>query len=75
VDQCSLDQASGDLACAGDGKLWVMRVMPGAAPRLLGVLDTGHDVHTVAIDPKTLWLWTAWAGSSGDFVQPYHLLP
>lgn len=75
VDQCTLDQSSGDLACAGDQKLWVMAITSGAAPKMLGVLDTGHDVHTVAIDPKTHLLWTAWAGKSGDFVQAFKLAP
>jgi len=75
VDQCSLDQASGQLACAGDGKIWLMDIEAGEAPKLLGVLNTGHHVRAAAIDPKTHWIWTVWAGPDGDFVQPFRLVP
>lgn len=71
VDQCTLEQTAHVLACAGDGKLWTMQIERDAAPRLLDTIDTGHDVHTVTIDPKTHWLWTVWAGPHGDFVQAY----
>ena len=71
VDQCTLDAADHVLACAGDGKLWTIRLHRGAAPTLGSVVNTGHNVHTVAIDPKTRRLWTAWAGPSGDFVQAF----
>ncbi len=72
VDQCNLDQPDHILACAGKGKLWTIKVKRGAAPELMSVVDTGHPVHTVAIDPKTGRLWTVWASESGgDFVQAY----
>lgn len=71
VDQCDLDQGTHVLACAGDGKLWTMQIEAGQAPRLLGVVDTGHPVHTVAIDPKTHRMWTVWAGPDGDYVQAF----
>ena len=71
VDQCDLDQGTHVLACAGDGKLWTMQIEAGQAPRLLGVVDTGHPVHTVAVDPKTHRMWTVWAGPNGDYVQAF----
>ena len=71
VDQCMLDQATHVLGCAGRGKLCTVRIMRDAAPVVLEVVDTGHPVHTVAVDVKTHWLWTVWAADSGDFVQAY----
>lgn len=75
VDQCDLEQATGTLACAGRGKLWTMQIAAGKAPKLTAVIDTGHSVHTVAIDPTTHWIWTVWAGPKGDFVQAYRTQP
>jgi len=73
-DQCDLEQATGILACAGRGKLWTIQISAGAAPKLLDVIDTGHPIHTVAIDSKTHWMWVVWAADKGgDFVQPYKM--
>lgn len=71
VDQCDLDQTTHVLACAGDGKLWTVQIENGAAPRLLDTIDTGHPVHTVAVDEKTHRLWTVWSDPDGDFVRAY----
>jgi len=71
VDQCDLDQGTHVLACAGDGKLWTVKIENGKAPRLMSEVDTGHPIHTVAVDPKTNRIWTVWAGPSGDFVQAF----
>lgn len=75
VDQCDLDQTTHVLACAGDGKLWTIRIAHGAAPSLIDTIDTGHPVHTVAVDSKTHWMWTVWAGPSGDSVQAFEERP
>jgi len=75
VDQCDLDQTTHVLACAGDGKLWTIRIEQGAAPSLIDTIDTGHPVHTVAVDSKTHWMWTVWAGPGGDSVQAFKELP
>jgi hypothetical protein len=53
----------------------VLQITAGSPPKMLGVLDTGHPVRGVAIDPKTHWLWTVWAGSNGDFIEPYRISP
>ena len=71
VDQCMLDQKTHVLGCAGRGKLWTVRIRRNEAPEMLDVVDTGHPVHTVVIDPTTQWLWTVWAGDGGDYVQAY----
>jgi DNA-binding beta-propeller fold protein YncE len=73
VDQCDLDQATGVMACAGRGKLWAVQISRDAEPKVIDVIDTGHSVHTVAIDPKTHWMWTVWAGKDGDFVRAYKI--
>jgi hypothetical protein len=70
-DQCMLDQGAHVLACAGAGKLWTIQILRSGSPRLIDVIDTGHKVRAVAIDPVTHWLWTVWSGPSGDFVQAF----
>jgi DNA-binding beta-propeller fold protein YncE len=75
VDQCDLEQTTGVLACAGRGKLWTLQIAAGKAPKLTGVINTGHSIHTVAIDPKNHWIWTAWSSPKGDFVQAYRMKP
>jgi len=71
ADECALDQTSHVVACAGGGKMWVLRISQAGEPQLVDVMDTGHPIRAVAVDPKTGWMWTVWAGPSGDFVQAY----
>jgi len=71
ADECTLDQATQVVACAGRGKIWTLKISPNGEPRLMDVVDTGHPIRAVAIDQKTGWMWTVWAGPSGDFVQAY----
>lgn len=73
VDQCDLDQASHLLACAGGGKIAVFRTQPGQAPAKLGELAVPADVHSVAIDSKTKYIWTVWTTPQGDFIQRFSL--
>ncbi len=76
VDQCNLDRRNHELACAGGGTISVLRVNPHGAPTLLATLHTTHDVHTVAIDPKTGDLWAVWPGSGSDsYEQRFALKP
>jgi DNA-binding beta-propeller fold protein YncE len=77
VDQCSLDQERHELACAGKGVISVLRLRPGAAPVMLAKISTGHPIHTVAIDPKTGYLWVVWGGkdSAPSFVQRLRIAP
>lgn len=74
VDQCTLDQESGDLACASKGVISLLHVNASGAPVMLAKLDTHHaGLHTIAIDPKTQFLWAVWTGPQGDFVQRFRL--
>lgn len=77
VDQCSLDQENHELACAGHGTIFLFRVNDGSAPTRMATLVTQHDIHTVAIDPKTGNIWTVWPGEgfTGDFIQRYKIAP
>lgn len=73
VDQCSLDPATHLLACAGGGKITMLRARPSAGPELIAQLDVPRGVHTVAIDPKTDDVWAVWASPEGDFIQRFAL--
>jgi DNA-binding beta-propeller fold protein YncE len=71
ADQCTLDQATHVVACAGAGKLWTMKISADGSLLLGDVIDTGHSIRAVGVDPNTRWMWTVWAGPDGDFVQAY----
>src|SRR5579872_348647 len=75
VDQCDLDQKRHLLACAGRGTIAVLRLHRNAAPTLVASLATKHPIHTLAIDPKTGYIWAVWASAngSGDFLQRFRL--
>ena len=74
VDQCTLDQQSDELACAGKGVISVMRVGASGAPVMLAKLDTHHPgLRSIAIDAKTGYLWAAWTGPQGDFIERFRL--
>jgi hypothetical protein len=53
VDQCSLDPASHEIACAAAGTLTVLRDNPAAAPSVVAQIVTGKSIHTLASDPAT----------------------
>jgi len=74
VDQCDLNQATHELACAGSGKVTIVRESPGGALTLEASLDAAH-VHTLAFDEKTDHVWIVWADTKGDFVQELSLEP
>jgi len=77
IDQCDLDRGTHLMACAGNGSLSVVELVPKAAPRLLGTLAVAPGVHTVAIDSKTHDIWAVWSrpDGTGDFVQRFHWNP
>ena len=75
VDQCSLDPAAHEIACAGAGTITVLRDNPASGPSVVAQIVTGKDIHTVAIDPATHRIWAVWAEPAGDFVQAYELAP
>jgi len=71
VDQCSLDQHSHLLACAGSGMLTLLRDNPSGAPTIVSQLPAERGAHTVGIDEKTGNVWLVWAQATGDFVQAF----
>ena len=75
IDQCSLDQSSHLMACAGSAKITLIKDNPNAAPEIVAQLDVPRGMHTVGIDPKTGDIWGVWAAPEGDFVQRFTQRP
>jgi hypothetical protein len=75
VDQCSLDPASHDIACAGSGVLTMLRDNRSSAPSVLGQAAVARGAHTVGIDSTTGAAWIVWAEAAGDFVQSFKIQP
>lgn len=73
IDQCSLEQNSHLMACAGSSKITVIKDNPNGAPEIVGSIDVARGVHTVGIDGKTGDIWAVWAAEDGDFVQHFTL--
>jgi DNA-binding beta-propeller fold protein YncE len=70
IDQCSTGSQGKFVACAGRGIVTVVELASGAAPRVVGRLDTGHtSVHTVGVDESTGDIWIVYADENGDWVQ------
>ena len=74
VDQCSLDQTSHELACAGSGMLTVLRDNPSGAPTVVAQTGVARGAHTVGIDPKTGKVWIVWSEAAGDFTQSFTIV-
>ncbi len=74
VDQCSLDEGTGFVACAGAGRVWVVNVR-STVPHVVATLLVGGRAHTVAVDPATHDLWTVLVTPRGDEVQRIRLRP
>jgi len=70
IDQCSTGSRGNLVVCAGRGIVAVIAVKSGAAPRVAGRIDTGHQgVKTVGIDEETNDIWIVYADPRGDWVQ------
>jgi glutamine cyclotransferase len=70
IDQCSTGSRGSLVVCAGRGIVTVVAVRSGAAPRVVGRIDTGHrELHTVGIDEQTNDIWVVYADPRGDWVQ------
>lgn len=73
IDQCSTGARGDRIVCAGRGVVTVLEARPGAAPRIVATIDTGHPgVHTAGIDETTGDVWIVWSDASGDWVQRLH---
>ncbi len=73
IDQCGADIVRHNIACAGDGTITVFHDAGAAGVSIVGKLATDPDAHTLAFDTKTGYLWTVWAGKTGDFIQAFRL--
>jgi hypothetical protein len=70
IDQCGTGSRGDLVVCAGRGIVTVVAVKKGAAPRVVGRLDTGHrGLHTVGIDEATNDIWVVFSDTRGDWVQ------
>ncbi len=70
IDQCNTGGKGDLIVCAGRGVVTVLELRSGAAPQLVGRLDTGHrGIHTVGIDERTNDIWVVYADPRGDWVQ------
>jgi DNA-binding beta-propeller fold protein YncE len=75
VDQCSLDQTTHRIACAGSSTVTVLRDNPTSAPTVLARATVAAEAHTLAIDPKNGNVWVVWPELAGDFVRAYTVQP
>jgi outer membrane protein assembly factor BamB len=77
MDQCDLDRNSHLLACAGSGKITLIKNDGTNAPTIVGQIDVDPGMHTLAIDPKTGYIWAVWGSRSGGgaFVQGFVYRP
>jgi outer membrane protein assembly factor BamB len=79
VDQCSLDETSHTLACAGSGEVALIRDDAHTAPVVVARAPVPSGVHTVGVDSKTGNVWVVWGSrdpaAPGDFVQAFALKP
>jgi DNA-binding beta-propeller fold protein YncE len=71
VDQCSLDVATHELACAGSGMLSIVRDMPSGSPVAVSTASIDRGAHTVGYDSTSGKAWIVWAQPAGDFVQAF----
>jgi len=73
IDQCDIDAQHHLLACAGSGKITLIKTDATAAPQIVGQVDVAPGMHTLAIDPQTGNIWAVWATPDGDFIQHFTL--
>ncbi len=70
IDQCSTGSKGNLVVCAGRGIVTVVAAKSGAAPQVVGRIDTGHrGLHTIGIDEATGDIWVVYSDTSGDWVQ------
>jgi DNA-binding beta-propeller fold protein YncE len=70
-DQCDLDPSQHVLACAGDGGITRIQLVPNAAPQVIDKTPVAPGVHTCAVDPVTHAVFAVWSNrdGTGDFVE------
>jgi hypothetical protein len=71
VDQCNLDAARQQIACAGDGELDVIRIENGGKLQAAASRRVPGPAHTLAYDTRTGNLWVVWSAAAGDAIQEF----
>ena len=75
IDQCSLDAGRHLVACAGSGKITLVREDAAGKATIAGQIDVPRGMHTLAIDSKTGDIWGVWASDQGDYIQRFSVTP
>jgi glutamine cyclotransferase len=75
VDQCSFDQSSGQLACAGEKGISIYRIPANGAPVFLTSQTVAGRTHNVAVDPSNGRMWATFTNGKADFVQGFTYRP
>lgn len=75
IDQCSLDEGRHLVACAGSGKITLVREDAAGKATIAGQIDVPRGMHTLAIDSKTGDIWGVWASDQGDYIQRFSVTP
>jgi hypothetical protein len=73
VDQCSLDEKTHVVACAGKGIVSALQLHASAAPTLLATTNVGGDAHTIGMDDETGTAWIVLTEQDRDSVQGLRL--
>jgi hypothetical protein len=73
-DQCDLDAAHHNLACAGHGRVNIFHDS-GSSVDLIATQQVINGIYTVGVDSQTGNFWTVWATPAGDFIQGFRLSP
>jgi DNA-binding beta-propeller fold protein YncE len=73
-DQCDLDAAHHNIACAGSGGIAIYHDS-GTSLDLVATQPIVKGVHTVGMDPQTGNAWAVWASPTGDFIQGFKVSP
>jgi DNA-binding beta-propeller fold protein YncE len=75
VDQCDLNGATGEIACAAGGKLTILKT-DGKSLTVAEQATIARGVHTTAIDPKNGSVFVVWGDKSKNgaaFVQKFNV--
>jgi DNA-binding beta-propeller fold protein YncE len=75
VDQCDLNPAAHQIACAGDGQIDVIQLRSDGSLQHIARGMVAKSAHTLAFDSRTQRLWVVWAAATGDVIQEFSLKP
>ena len=70
VDQIAFDARARRLYCPSSGRLVTVAVA-AASDTVLGSVAIPRGTHSVAVDPRTHWVWIAYADKDHSYVQAF----